>query len=254
MITIKPFTNRLGNQLFQIAAGLGTARRNSAQFHCPEWSYAKYFKGDFSVSECLIGFQYSWHHFHYKEIPYRKCLAIDGYFQSEKYFIDQEEEIRAAFQFTDLAKPSFKFSNSEISCAIHVRRGDYLTLPDHHPVLPIRYYVEAVDRIRQKYPACRFYIFSDDPVWCRKTLIPELNKQSPHIFFFAGQPDYTDLYMQTQCKHNIIANSSYSWWGAWLNNNPEKIVISPNAERMWFGRAYSHYNMNDLIPEGWIQI
>jgi len=119
---------------------------------------------------------------------------------------------------------------------LHVRRGDYLQLPTHHPTCTIDYYHKALANFDGK-----VLVFSDDIDWCRKTF------QDPRFEFVKGNLDYIDLYLMSMCKNNIIANSSFSWWAAWLNDNKDKKVIAP---KKWFGPAISHNTM-DLYPKKW---
>lgn len=175
-------------------------------------------------------------------------LYLNGYFQSEKYFKNYEKKIRELFSFPDVYINSLKERYSDLisqnTCSIHVRRGDYLNSPNHHPTQSMNYYLKAV---RQMPKDSVFLIFSDDIQWCKENFpdIPEKFK------FIEGNADHEDLALQTLCNNNIICNSTFSWWGAWLNNNPSKIVIAPSK---WFGSAYSHYNTKDLIPENWTLI
>jgi hypothetical protein len=193
--------------------------------------------------------------FEYKEIPaIEGNVCLNGYFQSEKYFKEYSDEIKKLFE-----QPKFMhgvvtshawdrngiFINTETNtCSIHVRRGDYLKSPDHHPEQTMNYYMKA---IKQMPKDTIFIIFSDDIAWCKQNF-PDL----PEKFKFAeGGRDDEDLLYMSLCKNNIITNSTFSWWAAWLNQNIEKKVIIPAT---WFGPAYANHNTEDLYCENWVRI
>ncbi len=134
--------------------------------------------------------------------------------------------------------------SSDNTCSIHVRRGDYLNSPNHHPVQNMNYYMKA---IKQMPKDSIFLIFSDDISWC-KANFPDVPEK---FIFVEGNADYEDLLLMSLCKNNIMCNSTFSWWGAWLNKNPNKKVIAPSV---WFGPAYANHNTEDLYCEGWIKI
>lgn len=146
-----------------------------------------------------------------------------GYFQSEKYFKSIEPEIRKIFSNGE------KVYGDENSVAVHVRRGDYVGNGTHR-VLPVAYYRAAMGVIESEVDNPQYYIFSDDPRWA------------------TGNDAFSDLMTMTRCKHHIIANSSLSWWGAWLCEYPDKKVIAPKE---WFADGRS---TKDLIPDGWVRV
>jgi hypothetical protein len=204
-------------------------------------------------------------------LPYRKCfeenrssvseqlgkivppVLLKGYWQSEKYFKKFETEIRKEFTF-NFDKTGY-FNNGDIrkikrmnAVAVHFRRGDYVSNPVASRVLgalDLAYYDEAVRAMTKKVNDPFFFLFSDDPQWVRENF--RYPKNSQFIESNANQDAHFDLYMMTKCKHNIIANSTYSWWGAWLNSNRHKTVIAPKS---WF-RDKSFAN-NDLISPDWL--
>jgi hypothetical protein len=192
--------------------------------------------------------------FSYNEIPnIGGSVYLNGYFQSEKYFIEYKEEIKNLFSFPvnifddvfETVFDKYKINLSEDNtCSIHVRRGDYLKLPDHHPTQNMNYYMKA---IKQMSKDTKFLIFSDDISWCKENF-PDIPEK---FIFIEGGQDFEDLLMMSLCKNNITCNSTFSWWAAWLNNNPDKIVIAPSV---WFGSAYSDYDISDLYCDGWIKI
>ena len=124
---------------------------------------------------------------------------------------------------------------------MHIRRTDYVTSNGYHPVQSIEYYKNALDIIGG-YES--LYVFSDDINWCKSNL------RFKDMTFVQNSEDIDDLWMMSLCKNNIIANSSFSWWGAWLNDNPNKKIISP---KMWFGEQ-TNLNSDDISPISWVKI
>lgn len=178
-------------------------------------------------------------------------VYLEGYWQTEKYFSDIADIIRSEFTLKD----RYNNLNSEIlnkidsynSVSMHIRRGDYVSnqeTSEYHGICSLEYYQKAISLIAKKSPNPVVFIFSDDLKWCEENL-----KIDWPIVFVEGNKGYEDLIMMSRCKHNIIANSSFSWWGAWLNNNPNKIVIAPGQ---WF--ADKSINTIDVVPEYWIKI
>lgn len=168
-------------------------------------------------------------YFYDAEVFAHKRMYIDGYWQSEKYFEDIEEEIRKLYTFPNSENPKNSALADELkngtSVSIHVRRGDYL---GGFPVMDMDYYIPAMKYFKEKYENVKFYIFSNDLKWCRDNFI---NEDVTFIDWNTGKDSIFDMYLMTQCKHNIIANSTFSWWGAWLNTNPGHEVIAP---KVWF--------------------
>lgn len=158
---------------------------------------------------------------------------FDGYWQNENYFKHIEELIREQL--------IIKEYNLIESTSLHIRRTDYCKSNGYHPVLEVDYYQNAL-KIINHYN--NLVVFSDDINWCKDHL------KFKNINFVENDDEIEDLIMMSMCKHNIIANSTFSWWAAWLNKNPDKKVIAP---KKWFG---DHVNLNtsDLIPDSWIKI
>jgi hypothetical protein len=189
--------------------------------------------------------------FHYDNHFFKagESVYLKGLWQSEKYFKKFEKEIRALFTFKrDPDLFVTKAIQQENSVSIHIRRGDYLAKVSQEVlgVLPISYYQQAIEVIKSREPGSMFYFFSDDIDWTKN------NFQIPNANFVSGditKNHLDDLYLMSLCKHNIIANSSFSWWGAWLNNNPRKIVIAPQK---WFNKGPK--DTQDLIPGEWFRI
>lgn len=185
-------------------------------------------------------------------VKHRNVL-LDGYWQSEKYFSDYSEVIRNDLTIkksllthdVQLLSASMHGRNS---VSIHVRRGDYLAnkkIFEKHGVVDIAYYLKAISIFKRIYESPLFFVFSDDIQWCKQHFVG-----SDFVFVEAssGTPAWRDIYLMSQCSNNIIANSSYSWWGAWMNSNKEKLVVYP---KFWYSKSYPSI---DLIPFGWLGV
>jgi hypothetical protein len=185
--------------------------------------------------------------FNYKSINYNKGenLLLDGYYQSEKYFINNKDYIINLFKPTESIKQSIleKLPNVKNSISIHIRRGDYLNLPHYHPQQSLEYYMSAINLLGVDR---NYLIFSDDLDGIKNMFDFLPNKQ----FVNLGK-NYLDLYAISMCEHNIICNSTFGWWGAYLNENKDKKVIGPNN---WFGPSASHLNSSDILLDNWIKI
>jgi hypothetical protein len=210
----------------------------------------KYFKrflnctGNY-VSEGEIGYLF------HKELLVSQNSYFHGFWQTEKYFADISLKLKTELTF----KIPFDITNKNISeeitnlqsVSIHIRRGDYLKkrrIEITGSVCSIKYYNLAIDYIKLKINNPRFYVFSDDMEWVKANIKIE---NAYYVDNNIGKNSYKDMQLMSLCKHNIIANSSFSWWGAWLNSNPEKIVVAPS---IWFRGV----NMPDIIPETWIKV
>lgn len=189
-------------------------------------------------------------------------VYLDGYWQSEKYFKSVEELIRKDFAFKDILSLENKILSDKIinenSVSIHVRRGDYIAneiTNDFHGSCSIAYYKNCINYIQSNVTDPCFFIFSDDPKWVTEHLKIE-NAQMIFVTHNSGDNHYLDMRLMSICKHNIIANSSFSWWGAWLNENPCKIVIAPdkwfNPESRWF--LEHKIITSDILPDNWIKL
>ena len=194
------------------------------------------------------------HYEHWPGISQTPSLAyLSGYWQSEKYFKDSEAEIREAFVFKQKMSERNSCLAEEIqrmnSVSIHVRRGDYVTDKSTkavHGECTLDYYQQAIRQVAEKLDQPKFYLFSDDIDWTRKNL--KLDFPYCYVDGNFGLESYNDMRLMSLCKHQIIANSSFSWWGAWLNRNPRKIVIAPHK---WFR---NDNDVTDLIPQNWTTI
>lgn len=179
---------------------------------------------------------------------------LDGYWASEKYFKDIQHIIRKEFTYkkpldNKNAKMS-KIIKKNNSISLHIRRGDYVSVAvtnNTHGVCDLAYYKKAISYLSKQISKPHFFLFSDDIEWVKQNL--KLEYPTYYIDFNTGQKSYNDMHLMSLCKHNIIANSSFSWWGAWLNSNKYKIVIAP---KIWFKDA--SINTNDLIPNSWLKL
>jgi len=247
----------LGNIMFQIATTYALAIDNddkcifkhqtSNQHGTPSIDNANGIlsKVSFTTAEGFNPkFAYREPHFYYNKIPYANNLLLDGYFQSEKYFSHRRKEIINLFSPTEemdeylTSKYSHLFANETIG--VHVRRGDYLSLPNHHPVCDKNYYEKALSLFTNE-KEYDIIMFSDDIKWCKDNFDSSFN-------FIVGEEPAMDMFLMSKCSHNIIANSSFSWWGAWLNENNGKRVVAPNK---WFGKTMNHHNTDDIYCSEW---
>lgn len=256
----------LGNMMFKVAGTIGIALDNGTDCSFPNLtSHLNYLNGERNFNPSLkhahsyyeifskirtdfdnqklpvISFP-----FHYEKKIIENDVIINGFFQSERYFINYRDKILEIFKIPDTIKETIDSKYSEIlkgrTASIHVRRGDYLKYQNHHPTQSLSYYHKSIELLNDKVDT--FLIFSDDIGWCKE------NIKGENILYIDNELDYIELYLMSLCDNNIIANSSFSWWGAWLNENPDKIVIAP---KRWFGPAIRE-NSDDIIPNNWIKI
>lgn len=262
------YNGRLGNQLFQYAACYATAKKLNTEFIIPhnnestvkedgcwdhtnnEWipyNFRMYdgFEITATQQECIPLNIFSEPHFHYSPEfqNIQDDTSVQGYYQSEKYFEPYKEDIIKEFTFKshilDEAKSFITPLKDKEVVAIHIRRGDYVVNPDFSSV-SIGYIQEAMNQFNDK--EYNFLIISDDITYC-KQIFPE------GVYYSEGHSDFVDMCLMSLSDHNIISNSSFSWWGAYLNPNPNKKVIAPNN---WFKKP--NMNTQDLIPTNWIKI
>jgi len=272
----------LGNQMFQYAAGrrLAKLRDTKLMLDTSWYDRAKqddgvgkrvYELGPMAISEHLwrptvaAKAQLKLHHgpiFNDEDNSYVYHTAFDqlpnytrlfGYFQNEKYFRDIRDVIMREFTLKQSAtgrnaKLLAAIEADDSSVSLHVRRGDYVTSAAHsahHGAKGPDYYAAATKRLATKVKNPTYYVFSDDIAWCRQHI-----KLDDKTVFVDGN-DYggEDMRLMRACRHNIIANSSFSWWGAWLNPNPDKIVIAP---RQWLQTR--DVDTSDIVPSDWIKL
>ena len=178
---------------------------------------------------------------------------VEGYWQSEKYFKSIESIIHNEFVFKDYSSITNKELANHISgvnsVSIHVRRTDYVNEIglQQHGLCNVEYYQKAVKFLSEKVHEINLFVFSDDTEWTKHNL--SFNFPVTFIDYNKGKESYEDMRLMSLCKHNIIANSSFSWWAAWLNHNSEKIVIAPTK---WFNNKEK--NTKDLIPAEWLKM
>lgn len=271
----------LGNQMFQYAAGLAVAQRLQSRLYVDtRWFDPRVHSGDspptirrygldiFGISPGVppsvrvrmkmrksiwvteedSGFQPQ------LEDVRGDAVLIDGYWQSYRYLVGIEAEVRRAFRvpttLSRIAQEYAREAGASDSVAVHVRRGDYLSNPKHlgrfGVLTPDYYRAAAAELQRRRRRLLSFLVFSDDPPWCRDNLVLEDAKR---VTFVAGTADHEDLSLMASCHDHVIANSSFSWWGAWLGTAADKIVIAP--------ARWAHdpqLDTPDRIPPDWLQL
>ena len=236
---------QLGNQMFIVATVIAHARNMRSPYAFPPHSGKR---GQFPFmfphlpqrvfAEPIELFRES-HFGRHVPIKDKADLHLQGYFQSEKYFKEHREEVIAAFNI-----PVYETKKNVVS--LHIRRGDSLKFVDKLPQPTDKYLDRAISSF---YTNWSFLVFSDDIAWCKERF-----KGDRFEFDVSdGDPKKT-LGRMASCEHNIIVNSTFSWWGAWLNTNPDKIVISPSKES-WFGDNWKHkLSAQDIVCDSWVQI
>lgn len=288
MITVDIFGG-LGNQMFQYALGRHLALKNNSELtlrfiDVGAFSKREYVLGCFKLAQGIqvekaVGNRQEGFLRKIREILGRKetivreksfpfdssvlnsrekNIHLFGYWQSEKYFKDIRKIILEDFAFIKPLNRRNQETLLEItdsnSVSIHVRRGDYVAdkkTQEFHGVYGSDYYSKAIKAVskmvRQAHHEPVFFFFSDDIDWVKKNIKTKFN--NVYVDWNTGDRSYVDMQLMKSCKHNILANSSFSWWGAWLNQNPNKIVIAPTH---WFRDP--SVDTIDLIPEGWMRI
>jgi hypothetical protein len=194
------------------------------------------------------------YHFNPEILHLSGDIYLDGCWQSAKYFADVKETICQDFSLRLAPDPVNACLAETIqgveAVSVHVRRGDYVAdkkTGQYHGVSPLEYYRSAITEITARIANPHYFVFSDEPEWAKSNL----RVDAPMVYIEHNGPEkgYEDLRLMSLCRHHIIANSSFSWWGAWLSRNPGKIVIAPQK---WFNR--DDINTDDLIPEGWLRL
>lgn len=251
---------RLGNQMFQYASLRGIAAARGYDFGIPpsdfsdEWRNHQLFEVfDLPhLSQNNIRFLDSGYapvvqekDFLFDIALLQQCpneVSLWGFYQSEKYFKHIEASIKEDFTFKDeILNPCKEMIGDNRFLSLHIRRTDYLTNSENHHNLGMDYYEKALDQ----FPNWDVVIFSDDPEWCKKQKL----FQGDRFLISESGDNKVDMCLQTLCKAHIIANSSFSWWGAWLADSDK--VIAPSK---WFGPLNEHKDTSDLIPERWHRI
>lgn len=197
------------------------------------------------------------HHYDEKVLDAKAMfLYLNGFWQSEKYFYSTADTIRKELTFKENKYETFNHFKREIlysanPISIHIRRGDYVNHPEFSKTfgfVGLEYYTKAIEVMKDKFPDNRFFIFSDDQEWVKNNF--PLREQDVFVKNTGEHTDVDDLQLMSVCKHHIIANSSYSWWGAWLNNSKTKTVIAPQT---WY-KNQPTLNTKDLVPSSWLKI
>jgi len=253
---------RLGNQMFQYATLKSIAQKHEYDFTIPPsnfddpWHDHQLFEGFelFSLPKENIKYNQTQQrveeeHFHFNSELFENCpdnVDLFGYFQTEKYFCDIADDVKKDFTFKEnimsLAKNYRDEIKSEELISLHIRRGDYVNQP-WHGCCSLEYYQQALLTLDDNIPVI---IFTDDPKWALEQDI----FSSDRFYVSQGNSNLFDMCLMTLCNYHIIANSSFSWWGAWLSNS--KKVIAPQR---WFGPPLSEqHNTCDLIPDHWIKL
>lgn len=268
-MVVSKHIGRLGNNMFQIAAAIGYAKKYGY-----EWA-ADHSNGHGEPYSSIhtsfpnlpksppSGVRFHEHpnkfcnvhnkhldecHFNYHDIPnIGPDVILSGFFQSWKYFEHCKEEIKQVFKLEHI--PGY-----EDYVSIHVRRGDYVQHAGSFPPVNENYLLESIDLIHSKIGrVLKLIVFSDGMYWCKNYF---KDYKEDHVVFSEGRNELQDLSLMASCGHHIIANSTFSWWGSYLGNNPNRIVISPSCENgSWFGPTSGvKHAVVDLLPHEWIQI
>ena len=183
-------------------------------------------------------------------------ISLSGFWQSERYFAAHADQIRrdlTAQPRTGHLVSAYKnaIQRADVPVSLHIRRGDYVTHPTFSRAfgfIGLDYYRAAIEQLASRFPTLSLFVFSDDPAWVADNF--RANVPVVSVVNTGPNADLDDLYLMRHCHHHIIANSSFSWWGAWLNPRPDKVVVAP---RHWF-RDKPDWNTTDLLPAGWLRV
>ena len=250
---------RFGNQMFQYAALKGIAKNNNYDFCIPSGPKTEEdFYDEENQHKLFIAFEmpdvkevdnFSRNYlqestYKFDKNLYENCqdnISLDGFFQTEKYFKHIEDEIRKDFTFKkDWLEPCKECFGDDEYIGLHIRRTDYVQKQSYHPLCTLDYYERAL----KKLPNIPVIIVSDDPEWCGNQ---ELFKPDRFLISDSGN-NIVDMCILSLCKYHVIANSSFSWWGAWLAES-EKVI----APKIWFG-SQANLDDSDLVPQHWERI
>lgn len=280
-------TGGLGNQMFVYAAALGLAARTGAHLvidPCRVNDFRRHMLDRLQVPQDLVAppearrrhglpgalsalgqritrgpspiFREAGFAFDPRFEALQAPVTLEGYFQSWRYFVSVQDEVRERFRLRDpLSRLSQQYAGriaaARLPVSVHVRRGDYL-LPQNgmYGVVTLDYYRRAKRLMDEKFNDVHYFVFSDDTEWCQENLGNDFGKVT--LVAGTGDTPWEDLHLMSLCAHHIIANSSFSWWGAWLNPSTEKMVITP---KNWFGRGTAKaLNERDLRPLDWLTL
>lgn len=254
----------LGNQMFQIATCYAYAKDNNMDYSCPQQTNQTCSRKESYTDTILRNVKRNnivgnWYpirepNFYYNKLPiinYDK-IYLSGYFQSAKYFNQYRDELKYLFRPRDEDVEYIKKYDFSNSLCIHVRRGDYLLMSEIHVPQSIEYYIEGYKLLKESLnkQIDNIYIFSDDLDWCKnQEFFKEL--KNTHNVIFVNENDVITLYMMTNCTYHVIANSSFSWWGAYLKDNINEPVIIP---KKWFGPKGPAFKIEDIALNDWISL
>jgi hypothetical protein len=286
-MVIATITSGLGNQLFQYALGrqISHTHKSALYFdlHFYKTEYSRRSQRTFKLDQFNIKFKAidkkhrffmaktrffphqtlhpifateneRYYHFNPDVLKVRDYFVIlKGFWQSEKYFDGITQTIREEVQFNNKLSPEFNYYKrlilgTENSISVHVRRKDYVNNPkisQSFGFIGLDYYKSAIEIMKNTLLNCRFFVFTDDKDW----VLRNFPKDDSFVFVknTGVDADLDDMHLMMLCKNQIIANSSFSWWGAWLNDNPVKIVLAP---KIWF-KNQPDWDTKDLIPTSW---
>ena len=254
----------LCNSMFQFAAVLGMAKKCGHTYAIPH--HETYFDVNYNCNNTSIfdGFdvdvplydgspfkQTVEFPFHYVNASINDQTDMVGYFQSEKYFENAIEEVREQFQFKDEKKEPIllkldlgDYPDPSNTTALHIRLGDYESKRDFHPAQPTSYWQDAMAEAGLD----NIVIFSDD-----KEKAEKMFGSNKRVTYANDNDPFTTLYHMSLCKNNILCNSTFGWWGAWLGeaNTVDKVVVAP---KLWFGPGHASLDPKDIIPERWLKL
>lgn len=240
----------LGNQLFEIASTIGLAQLHGHEYKFPEWQYTKYFKEDLPLGQPPLDAKViNEQHYHYHQWPIRgENYDLRGWLQSEKYWEHIEPQIRELFSFKDemvtILRQRLENAFERPTIAISIRRGDYVGNPNYE-LLPATYYIQALLHHFPDYRDYNILFFSDDIPYCRVHF-----ECLPNAFFVDGLGAIEQLCLMSECDHFIIANSTFSWWGAYLGEKPGCKIIRPAY--LFAGPLLIKNDAKDFYPDRWI--
>lgn len=255
------FLGRLGNNLFQIAACIGYANKHNCG-----WGILKgYVEPGFQVRQVDVFLPWlpAWNGSHFRryqeptydfiEIPFEpRGVRLVGFWQSMKYFAHCQDEVKKIINMPF-------YDGWSDWCGIHARRGDYVNLDTNFPAVTVDYFKQAIP-IAQAAGYEKFLVCSDGIEWCEEVL--PINFPGVHFEFSKGRDEWQDMAIMASCGANIIANSSFSWWSAFCNPHPNKVIISPD-NTSWYGpdngvvheaKKIGKEPCTDLIPDEWIKV
>jgi hypothetical protein len=239
---------RLGNQMFQISSVISHSIDSGIPYGFKNWKYNSYLLNPLPVFNGEILYEHREKGpFEFTPLPSRDCMDLNGYFQNEKYFNKNRESILEVFNINNKSKDMVDSFTSRCGVkkitAIHVRRGDYLNLSQHHPIISMDYYMSAIKMLSEETE--KYVVFSDDIEWCMDNFRSVDNLE----YHYSGD-EFIDMVVMSKCDNHIIANSSFSWWGSYLSRKNGKCIAPSN----WLGPAYSGTNYEGIYRKNMIKI